>query len=72
MPPRRDLSSQTGQANDEVPPQFDNVGPMSAKGFTDIWGLLLGWLSVRLKLLRLMGKGNLPLLGVAPLMILRG
>ena len=30
MPPKRDLSSQTSQANDNVPPQFKNVGPMNA------------------------------------------
>ena len=33
MPPRRDSSSQTSHANDDITPQFENMGPMSTKGF---------------------------------------
>ena len=42
MPPRRDLSSQTSQANDNVPPQFENVCPMSAKRLYRYLGTIAG------------------------------
>ena len=42
MPPRRDLSSQTSQTNDDVPPQFENMGPMSAKGLYGCLGTIAG------------------------------
>ena len=32
IPPRRNLSSKTSQANDDVPCQFENVGLMSVEG----------------------------------------
>ena len=42
MPPKRDLSSQTSQANDDVPPQFKNVGPVSVEGLHRYLRTLVG------------------------------
>ena len=42
MPPRKDLSSQTSQANDNIPPQFENVGPVSVEVLYRYFGTIAG------------------------------
>ena len=58
MPPRRDLSSQTSQANDNVPPQFENVGPMSIEGLCRYLGTIVGLVERQALTVETTGQGQ--------------
>ena len=57
MPPRRDLSSQIIQANNDVPPQFENVGPMSPKGLYRYLGTIAGLVKRQARAIETNGQG---------------
>ena len=58
MPQMRDLSSQTSQANDNVPPQFEDVGPMSAKGLYRYLGTIVGLVECQARAAETNGQGQ--------------
>ena len=57
MPPKRNLSSQTSQANDDVPPQFENVGLISAEGLYRYLGTIAGMVKSHARAIETNGQG---------------